>query len=81
MEAHVRACRGSLPGRGTKHKTPEGNKDGYKDAMRIPISTLDVCRKSFLAADEKWEKASTHFFADMGIMALLCLVGQYDISR
>ncbi|KAG1857793.1 hypothetical protein F4604DRAFT_1931288 [Suillus subluteus] len=72
MEAHVRACRGSLPGRGTKRKKPEGNKDGYKDGMRIPVSTLDACGESFLAADEKQEKASTHFFADMGIVALLC---------
>ncbi|KAG2144232.1 hypothetical protein DEU56DRAFT_870390 [Suillus clintonianus] len=72
MEAHVLACRGSLPGRGTKRKKPEGDEDGYEDGMRIPISTLDACRESFLAADEKREKASTHFFADTGVMALLC---------
>ncbi|KAG1847703.1 hypothetical protein F4604DRAFT_1935747 [Suillus subluteus] len=72
MEAHVRACRGSLPGRGTKRKKPEGDEDGYEDGMRIPVSTLDACRESFLAADEKREKASTRFFADTGIMALLC---------
>ncbi|KAG2033060.1 hypothetical protein BDR03DRAFT_872882, partial [Suillus americanus] len=62
MEAHVLACQGSLPGCGTKHKKPEGDKDGYKDGMRIPVSTLDACRESFLAADKKQEKASTHFF-------------------
>ncbi|KAG1844033.1 hypothetical protein DFJ58DRAFT_717669 [Suillus subalutaceus] len=72
MEAHVLACRGSLPGRGTKRKKPEGDEDGYEDGMRIPVSTLDACRESFLAADEKREKASTRFFADTGIMALLC---------
>ncbi|KAG2030163.1 hypothetical protein BDR03DRAFT_936715 [Suillus americanus] len=72
MEAHVLACRGSLPGRGTKRKKREGDEDGYEDGMRIPVSTLDACRESFLAADEKREKASTRFFADMGIMALLC---------
>ncbi|KAG1727842.1 hypothetical protein EDB19DRAFT_1618472, partial [Suillus lakei] len=72
MEAHVLACRGSLPGRGTKRKKPEGDEDGYEDGMRIPVLTLDACRESFLAADEKREKASTRFFTDTGIMALLC---------
>ncbi|KAG1721054.1 hypothetical protein EDB19DRAFT_1898376 [Suillus lakei] len=72
MEAHVLACRGSLPSCGTKCKKPEGDEDGYEDGMHIPVSTLDACRESFLAADEKREKASTRFFADTGIMALLC---------
>ncbi|KAG2029097.1 hypothetical protein BDR03DRAFT_840923, partial [Suillus americanus] len=62
MEAHVLACRGSLPGCGTKRKKPEGDEDGYEDGMCIPVSTLDACRESFLAADEKREKASTRFF-------------------
>ncbi|KAG1723637.1 hypothetical protein EDB19DRAFT_1951979 [Suillus lakei] len=72
MEAHVRACRGSLPGRGTKCKKPKGDEDRYEDGMCIPVSTLDACRESFLAANEKREKASTRFFADTGIMVLLC---------
>jgi hypothetical protein len=33
---------------------------------------LDGCSESFVAADEKREKASTCFFADTGLMALLC---------
>ncbi|KAI6139782.1 hypothetical protein BKA82DRAFT_4332196 [Pisolithus tinctorius] len=40
--------------------------------MRVPISVLDGCGDSFHAADEKHEKASTCFFADTGLMALLC---------
>ncbi|KIO07660.1 hypothetical protein M404DRAFT_135684 [Pisolithus tinctorius Marx 270] len=40
--------------------------------MRVPISVLDGCGDSFHAADEKCEKASTCFFADTGLMALLC---------
>ncbi|KAF8834072.1 hypothetical protein BDN67DRAFT_992734 [Paxillus ammoniavirescens] len=40
--------------------------------MRIPTSVLDGCNNSFLVADEKHLKASTRFFADTGIMALLC---------
>lgn len=40
--------------------------------MKVPKSTLDGCQESFKAADEKRTKASTTFFADTGIMALLC---------
>ncbi|KAG1883231.1 hypothetical protein F4604DRAFT_1879008 [Suillus subluteus] len=59
MEDHVNDCRGEVP-------------DGYEDGMRIPVSVLDGCSKSFVAADEKREKASTCFFADTGLMVLLC---------
>ncbi|KAI6009555.1 hypothetical protein F5J12DRAFT_905079 [Pisolithus orientalis] len=37
-----------------------------------PASVLDGCGDSFHAADEKRQKASTQFFADTGLMALLC---------
>ncbi|KAI6166165.1 hypothetical protein EDD17DRAFT_1774678 [Pisolithus thermaeus] len=40
--------------------------------MRVPVSVLDGCGDSFHAADENWKKASTNFFADTGLMALLC---------
>ncbi|KAI6102138.1 hypothetical protein F5141DRAFT_1190033 [Pisolithus sp. B1] len=40
--------------------------------MKVPISVLDGCRDSFHAADERQKKASTQFFADTGLMALLC---------
>jgi hypothetical protein len=40
--------------------------------MKVPISVLNNCSDSFIAADEKCEKASTQFFADTGLMALLC---------
>jgi hypothetical protein len=46
--------------------------DGYEGTMKVPISVLNECRDSFLAADEKREKASTQFFSDTGVMALLC---------
>ncbi|KAI6115455.1 hypothetical protein EV401DRAFT_1843005, partial [Pisolithus croceorrhizus] len=45
--------------------------DSFEDGMRVPISVLDGCGDSFHAADEKWKKASTNFFADTGLMALL----------
>lgn len=73
MEDHVNDWRGG--GTGT-HKRPRQPAkevhDGYEDRMRIPVSVLDGCSESFVAADEKREKASTRFFADTGLMALLC---------
>ncbi|KAI6101884.1 hypothetical protein F5141DRAFT_1190112 [Pisolithus sp. B1] len=46
--------------------------DSFEDGMRVPIAVLDGCGDSFHAADEKRKKASTNFFADTGLMALLC---------
>jgi Kyakuja-Dileera-Zisupton transposase len=46
--------------------------DDFEDGMKVPVSVLDGCGNSFHAADEKQQKANTHFFADTGIMALLC---------
>ncbi|KAI6141463.1 hypothetical protein BKA82DRAFT_4331723 [Pisolithus tinctorius] len=40
--------------------------------MRIPPSVLKGCNESFTAADERCQKASTQFFSDTGVMALLC---------
>ena len=38
----------------------------------MPAAVLDECHKSFKAADERQQKASTKFFADTGLMAMLC---------
>ncbi|KIM23141.1 hypothetical protein M408DRAFT_39264, partial [Serendipita vermifera MAFF 305830] len=38
----------------------------------VPNDVLDDCEKSFLAAQESNSKASKNFFADTGLMALLC---------
>ncbi|KAI6009133.1 hypothetical protein EDC04DRAFT_2610725 [Pisolithus marmoratus] len=46
--------------------------DSVEDGMKVPVSALDGCGESFHAADERWKKASTSFFADTGLMALLC---------
>ncbi|KAL4061864.1 hypothetical protein V8B97DRAFT_2027067 [Scleroderma yunnanense] len=46
--------------------------DQYEQGMKIPVSVLDGCNESFMAADEKHQKASTCFFSDTGVMALLC---------
>jgi Kyakuja-Dileera-Zisupton transposase len=46
--------------------------DGYEGLLRVPRSVFDGCNESFTAADEKRHKASTQFFSDTGLMALLC---------
>ncbi|RDB30787.1 hypothetical protein Hypma_005865 [Hypsizygus marmoreus] len=46
--------------------------DGFEPSMKVPTSALDGCQDSFLAADERRMKASTKYFADTGLMALLC---------
>jgi Kyakuja-Dileera-Zisupton transposase len=40
--------------------------------MSVPASVLDACGDAFVAADDKREKASTRFFTDTGLMAMLC---------
>ena len=46
--------------------------DGYEGHLWIPTSVLDGCEASFTAADAAREKASTQFFDDTALMALLC---------
>jgi hypothetical protein len=51
----------------------EETEDGYDHPdLLLPRSVLDACEVSFKAADEKRVKASTDFFEDTGLMALLC---------
>jgi hypothetical protein len=71
VEREVNARRTtSRPRRG--RAPPVEQDDSYEDGMQLPISVLNECNDSFLAADEKRQKASTQFFADTGLMALLC---------
>lgn len=46
--------------------------DVLEPHMTIPKSALDACGQSFVAADGERVKASTRFFDDTGLMALLC---------
>lgn len=50
----------------------EEEEDCYEHGLLLPRSVLDGCESSFKAADEKREKASTDFFEDTALMALLC---------
>ncbi|EIN07536.1 hypothetical protein PUNSTDRAFT_33090, partial [Punctularia strigosozonata HHB-11173 SS5] len=46
--------------------------DTCEGPLKVPNSVLDGCEASFKAADEQREKASTRFFDDTGLMALMC---------
>ncbi|KIK24162.1 hypothetical protein PISMIDRAFT_646625, partial [Pisolithus microcarpus 441] len=46
--------------------------DVFEEGMKITASVLKGCNESFTAADERRQKASTQFFPDTGVMALLC---------
>ncbi|KDR79080.1 hypothetical protein GALMADRAFT_136978 [Galerina marginata CBS 339.88] len=58
--------------KGKSTQAGAGAEPDYEPGMQVPTSVLDGCHDSFLAADEKRMKASTLFFADTGLMALLC---------
>jgi hypothetical protein len=73
MEVLVDELRPSRPSRsGVKQPKPDQDSDGYEPQMKVPTSVLNGCEESFVAADEKRTKASVQFFADTGLMALLC---------
>ncbi|KAJ7689373.1 hypothetical protein B0H14DRAFT_2652810 [Mycena olivaceomarginata] len=55
-----------------KQPRAEEEADRYEGEMKVPWSVLNECESSFKAADEKREAASTQFFDDTGLMAILC---------
>lgn len=50
----------------------EEDEDWCEDGLHAPNSALDGCHKNFTAADGERTKASTAYYADTGIMAILC---------
>ncbi|KAF8834398.1 hypothetical protein BDN67DRAFT_985349, partial [Paxillus ammoniavirescens] len=70
MESLAEQCR--TQGHHGRVVTPDSIEDVVEKGMHVPVSVLDGCGQSFIAADERREKASTQFFADTGLMALLC---------
>jgi len=46
--------------------------DKVLENMKVLESVVEECGKSFLAADEKRQKASCAQFADTGVMAMVC---------
>jgi hypothetical protein len=61
--------KGKSPWRPAHAESPE---QPFEPGMQVPTAVLDGCNDSFVAADERRMKASTLFFADTGLMALIC---------
>ncbi|KAG6913082.1 hypothetical protein DXG01_009818, partial [Tephrocybe rancida] len=55
-----------------KKRTNTEEPDHLEGSLRVPKSVLDGCEAGFTAADSCREKASTQFFDDTALMALLC---------
>ncbi|KAF6755552.1 hypothetical protein DFP72DRAFT_990031 [Ephemerocybe angulata] len=68
-ERYVEDARPSRPTAAPKKLSSAPDK--VEDGMKVPKSVLDGCLDSFTAADEKRTKASTKYFVDTGLMALL----------
>ncbi|KAG6822764.1 hypothetical protein H0H92_012662, partial [Tricholoma furcatifolium] len=51
---------------------PDQDDDGFEHTLCVPRSVLDGCEESFTTADARRVKASTQFFDDTALMALLC---------
>jgi hypothetical protein len=74
VEAHVEGLQAAQKKSTSRGRPRQGEEeeDGYEKLLKVPTSILNDCNDSFTAADEKRQKASTQFFADTAIMALLC---------
>jgi Kyakuja-Dileera-Zisupton transposase len=72
MERSVDNARSQLPRHRQSTVRVEDSLEGMEPGMQVPSTVLDECGDSFKAADEKREKASTQFFSDTGLMAMLC---------
>jgi hypothetical protein len=67
MEQYVNQCRSA-----SGANPSQCSNDRYEGTLKVPAFVLDGCSESFTAADERRQKASTQFFSDTGLMALLC---------
>ena len=48
------------------------DEDKVEDNLKMLNSTYSACGESFIAADGDCVKASTQYFSDTGILAMLC---------
>ncbi|KAG6807595.1 hypothetical protein H0H92_006971 [Tricholoma furcatifolium] len=77
-EKYVESLRPSVPRPSKRPRLdPGAEDDGFEHShkhgtLRVPKSVLDGCEDSFTAADERRVKASTQFFDNTALMALLC---------
>ena len=71
METQVEQRRHHGEKSGAPQRSTE-DADVVEPSLKVPNSVLDGCNDSFTAADERRQKASTQFFSDTGLMAMLC---------
>ena len=74
LEAYVDEIRPpKRKGNSSNVRVDESNIEAdFEAGMRVPTAVLNACNDSFVAADSNRVKASTLFFSDTGLMALLC---------
>ena len=71
MEVVVEETRPSIHSR-PPVSTHDRSEPDVQPGLRVPNAVLNECNDSFVAADEKRVKASTQFFSDTALMAMLC---------
>ncbi|RDB16024.1 hypothetical protein Hypma_003465 [Hypsizygus marmoreus] len=76
METYVASIRPSKTSKKkadkrSRHES-EDEDDFFEGSLQVPRSVLDGCESGFTAADDRREKASTQFFDDTALMALVC---------
>ncbi|KAG6903562.1 hypothetical protein DXG01_016858, partial [Tephrocybe rancida] len=72
MEKYMDALRAHKPPPKKTKTTQDDEEDCIEGGLHVPNSVLDGCKSGFTAADERRAKASTQFFDDTALMALLC---------
>ncbi|KAG6913000.1 hypothetical protein DXG01_010492, partial [Tephrocybe rancida] len=72
MEKYMDALRAHKPPPKKTKTTQDDEEDRIEGGLHVPNSVLDGCKSGFTAADERCVKASTQFFDDTALMALLC---------
>jgi hypothetical protein len=74
MQHYVESIRPVKPTSAKRRRAePDAEEDDtFEGPLLVPKSALDGCESGFTAADERREKASTRFFDDTALMALLC---------
>ncbi|KAG6905200.1 hypothetical protein DXG01_004323, partial [Tephrocybe rancida] len=72
MEKYMDALRAHKPPPKKTKTTQDDEEDRIEGGLHVPNSVLDGCESGFTATDERRTKASTQFFDNTALMALLC---------
>ncbi|KAG6913802.1 hypothetical protein DXG01_004197, partial [Tephrocybe rancida] len=72
MEKYMDVLRAHKPPLKKTKTTQDDEEDRIEGGLCVPNSVLDGCESGFTATDERRAKASTQFFDNTALMALLC---------